>query len=69
MLGHVQRGGSPTAFDRILASRMGTAAVKALSEGESGVMIELRGRQMERAPLDKIVWRYRPLHSDLYEMA
>ena len=69
VLGHVQRGGSPTAFDRILASRMGTAAVKALSEGESGVMIALRGRQMERAPLDKIVWRYRPLDSDLYEMA
>ena len=52
MLGHVQRGGSPTAFDRILASRMGTAAVKALSEGESGVIIALRGRQIERARLD-----------------
>jgi hypothetical protein len=43
--------------------------VKALSEGESGVMIALRGRQMERAPLDKIDSRYRPLDSDLYEMA
>ncbi len=69
VLGHVQRGGSPTAFDRILASRMGTAAVKALSEGESGVMIALRGRQMERAPLDEIVGWYRPLDPDLYEMA
>src|SRR5918992_1489371 len=69
VLGHVQRGGSPSAFDRVLASRMGTAAVKALAEGESGVMTGLRGRQMERAPLDKIVWRYPPLDSDLYKMA
>jgi 6-phosphofructokinase 1 len=69
VLGHVQRGGSPTAFDRILASRMGTAAVKALSEGESGVMIGLRGSRMERVPLDEVVGRSRPLDPDLYEMA
>ena len=48
---------------------MGTAAVKALSEGESGVIIALRGRQIERARLDEIVWRYRPLDPHLYEMA
>jgi 6-phosphofructokinase 1 len=69
VLGHVQRGGSPTAFDRILASRMGTAAVKALSEGESGVMIGLRGRRMEHIRLDEVVGRSRPLDPDLYEMA
>lgn len=69
VLGHVQRGGSPTAFDRILASRMGAAAVKALSEGESGVMIGLRGRRMERIPLNEVVGRTRPLDPDIYEMA
>jgi 6-phosphofructokinase 1 len=69
VLGHVQRGGSPTAFDRILASRMGTAAVKVLSEGESGVMIGLRGRRMELIPLNEVVGRPRPLDPDLYEMA
>jgi 6-phosphofructokinase 1 len=69
VLGHVQRGGSPTAFDRILASRMGTAAVGALSESESGVMIALRGRRMERIPLKEVVGRSRPLDPDLYEMA
>jgi 6-phosphofructokinase 1 len=69
VLGHVQRGGSPTAFDRVLASRMGTAAVKALSEGQSGVMIALRGRQMERIPLNEVVGRSRPLDPDIYEMA
>jgi 6-phosphofructokinase 1 len=69
VLGHVQRGGSPTAFDRILASRMGTTAVGALSESESGVMIALRGRQMERIPLNEVVGRSRPVDPDLYEMA
>ncbi len=69
VLGHVQRGGSPTAFDRILASRMGTAAVQALYEGESGVMIRLEGRRMGRIPLNEVVGRARPLDPDTYEMA
>jgi 6-phosphofructokinase 1 len=69
VLGHIQRGGSPTAFDRILASRMGTAAVKALSEGESGMMIGLRGRQTEFIPLEEVVGKVRPLDADIYEMA
>jgi 6-phosphofructokinase 1 len=67
--GHVQRGGSPTAFDRILASRMGTAAVKALSEGASGMMIGLQGRRMELLPLSEVVGRSHPLDPDIYEMA
>lgn len=69
VLGHVQRGGNPTAFDRILASRMGAAAVKALSEGISGVMIGLRGNRMERVPLDEVVGRSRSLDQDIYEIA
>lgn len=69
VLGHVQRGGNPTAFDRILASRMGAGAVKALYEGVSGVMIGLRGNRMERAPLDEVVGRSRPLDEDIYEIA
>ena len=69
VLGHVQRGGSPTAFDRILASRMGTAAVKALSEGESGVMVGLRGRRIEYIALNEVVGQVRPLDPDIYEMA
>ena len=69
VLGHVQRGGSPSAFDRVLASRMGTAAVKALAEGESGVMIGLRGRQMKRIPLVEVIGKLRPLDPDIYEMA
>ena len=69
VLGHVQRGGSPTAFDRILASRMGTAALKALSGGESGMMIGLRGRRTERIPLKEVVGQVRSLDPDFYEMA
>jgi 6-phosphofructokinase 1 len=69
VLGHVQRGGSPTAFDRILASRMGTAALKALWEGKSGVMIGLRGRRTEYVGLNEVVGQVRPLDADLYEMA
>jgi 6-phosphofructokinase 1 len=69
VLGHVQRGGSPTAFDRILASRMGTTAVKALSEAQSGIMIGLGGRQTEYIPLERVVGQVRSLDADIYEMA
>jgi 6-phosphofructokinase 1 len=69
VLGHVQRGGSPTAFDRILASRMGTAAVKALSEAQSGIMIGLEGRRTRNIPLNEVVGQVRPLDADIYEMA
>jgi 6-phosphofructokinase 1 len=69
VLGHVQRGGRPLAFDRILASRMGTAAVETLSEGGSGVMVGLRGRRMERVPLEEVIGRPHPLDPDIYEMA
>lgn len=69
VLGYVQRGGSPRAFDRILSSRMGTAAVTALSEGASGIMIGLQGRKMARVPLDEVVGRSRPLDPEIYQMA
>ncbi len=69
VLGHVQRGGSPTAFDRILASRMGTAAVKALYERVSGMMLGLQGRRMKPLPFSEVVGKVRPLDADLYEMA
>jgi 6-phosphofructokinase 1 len=69
VLGHVQRGGSPSAFDRVLASRMGTAAVRALAGGASGVMIGLQGRQMKCIPLKGVVGKLPPLDPDIYEMA
>jgi phosphofructokinase-like protein len=51
VLGHVQRGGTPTAFDRVLATRFGLHAIDAIHEGESGVMVALRGTEIERVKL------------------
>ena len=51
VLGHVQRGGSPTAFDRVLATRFGLQAVDAVHEGDSGVMVALQGTDIVRVPL------------------
>ena len=51
VLGHVQRGGTPTAYDRILATRFGLHAIDAVHEGDSGVMVALRGTDIVRVPL------------------
>ena len=69
VVGHIQRGGIPTASDRILASRLGTAAVEALADGESGVMVGLRGPHVERVPLGDVVGKTKPLDPELYKMA
>jgi phosphofructokinase-like protein len=51
VLGHIQRGGTPTPFDRVLATRFGLAAVDAVHEGATGVMVALRGTDIVRVPL------------------
>jgi ATP-dependent phosphofructokinase / diphosphate-dependent phosphofructokinase len=51
VLGHVQRGGTPTAFDRVLATRFGLHAIDALHDGDSGTMVALRGTEIVRVPL------------------
>jgi 6-phosphofructokinase 1 len=53
VLGHVQRGGTPTAFDRVLATRFGLHAIDAVHEGASGVMVALRGTEIVRVPLQE----------------
>ncbi len=53
VLGHVQRGGPPTAFDRVLATRLGVAAVKELLAGRSGVVVGLRGGQVVAVPTEE----------------
>lgn len=55
ILGHIQRGGSPTAIDRILASRMGEAVIEALMEGQRNVMIGVKNGQMVYVPFSKAV--------------
>ncbi|MCL4514922.1 MAG: 6-phosphofructokinase [Firmicutes bacterium] len=64
VLGHLQRGGSPTAFDRILATRYGAAAVKLVAEGEFGQMVCLRTPNIEAVPLARAVKELRRVSPD-----
>src|ERR687895_855443 len=66
VLGHLQRGGSPTTYDRLLALRFGAAAVRAIAEGAFGKMVALRGSGIEQVSLEEIVGRPKnvPLDSD-----
>jgi 6-phosphofructokinase 1 len=68
-LGHVQRGGAPGAFDRILASRTGAAAVEALGTNTAGVMIGVAGGQIVRTPLAEVAGRTKPIDPSLFELA
>ncbi|MFA7323348.1 MAG: 6-phosphofructokinase, partial [Candidatus Nanopelagicales bacterium] len=53
VLGHIQRGGSPTAFDRVLATRFGLNAIQAVKEGAWGTMVALQGTDIVRVPLQE----------------
>jgi 6-phosphofructokinase 1 len=68
ILGHVQRGGRPSAFDRLLATRMGVAAVTELLAGNSGIMIALRGRKMTPVSLDEATSHQRELSPEFLEI-
>ncbi len=65
ILGHVQRGGTPTAFDRVLATRFGTAAVDAAHEGAFGQMVALHGPRVERVSIAEAVSTLKTLDKDL----
>jgi 6-phosphofructokinase 1 len=71
VLGHIQRGGSPTAFDRILATRFGDKAVHLMLNGENGVMVSLKGGTLTSVPLEKAVGKLKlvPLDSPLIASA
>ncbi|MDA8443114.1 MAG: ATP-dependent 6-phosphofructokinase [Peptococcaceae bacterium] len=67
VLGHLQRGGSPNSYDRILATRYGVAAVEAVTNGENGVMVALQGSQICTVPLAEAVsqLKFVPLNHEL----
>ncbi|MDP4268766.1 MAG: 6-phosphofructokinase [Bacteroidota bacterium] len=65
ILGHIQRGGSPTANDRILASRMGAAAIDALLEGQRNVMIGVQNDQIVYVPFSKAIKNDKPINKEL----
>jgi 6-phosphofructokinase 1 len=69
ILGHIQRGGGPTAFDRMLAARLGSAAVNAILAGESGMMVGLKDRSVELIPLEQVIGHQRAANMEYYEMA
>ena len=68
ILGHIQRGGSPTAYDRLLASRMGVKAVEALKEGTHGVMTGLKGKGVDFVSLEEVVSNKRKVSMEYYHM-
>jgi 6-phosphofructokinase 1 len=68
VLGHVQRGGSPTAYDRILATRLGAAAVQALLDGKNGMMVGMIEGHTGLTPLDEAVAFQKELDLELYEL-
>jgi 6-phosphofructokinase 1 len=59
VLGHVQRGGSPTCFDRVLSSRLGIAAVNTLKDGKKGIMIGQSGLKIVEVPFEKAIKHHR----------
>lgn len=69
ILGHIQRGGSPTAYDRLLASRMGVKAVEALVEGTHGVMTGLKGKGVDFIPLADVISNKRKVNMEYHHMA
>ncbi len=68
-LGHVQRGGIPGAFDRILATRLGNGATEALARGERGVLVGLIRSEIVTTPLADVVGKQKPLDPVLVDMA
>jgi ATP-dependent phosphofructokinase / diphosphate-dependent phosphofructokinase len=69
VLGHIQRGGTPTAFDRVLATRLGVAAINAADEGKWGVMPALRGTRIELVALSEAVADLRTVTTEDYAAA
>ena len=66
ILGHVQRGGTPTAFDRVLSTRFGIAAIDAVHDGAFGQMVAARGNDIVRVPLAEAVGELKTMDPDLY---
>lgn len=69
ILGHIQRGGSPSAFDRILASRLGAKAVQVLLEGKSQRVIGIKDNKVVDTDIDEALAMPRVFNNDLYELS
>src|SRR3954447_16945332 len=69
ILGHVLRGGTPTAYDRILATRFGIAAIDAVHDGAFGTMVALHGERIERVPIGDAVRELKTVDAEFLEVA
>lgn len=69
VLGHIQRGGSPSCFDRVLASRLGVGAVDALLEGKSNIMVGIEHKKIVHVPFDTAINIKKILDADLIRVA
>lgn len=69
VLGHIQRGGRPSCSDRVLASRLGVAAVEALRDGESGIMVGVRDQQVVKTPLERAISKQNLIDNNLVRVA
>ena len=69
VLGHIQRGGTPTAFDRVLATRFGLHAITAVHDGDWGKMVALHGTKIERVPLASATSKLKTVDPELYKEA
>ena len=69
VLGHLQRGGSPTAFDRVLATRYGIAAIDLVNENQFGQMVALQGNKIIHVPLKDVIGKRKTVNLELYDIA
>jgi ATP-dependent phosphofructokinase / diphosphate-dependent phosphofructokinase len=69
VLGHIQRGGTPTAFDRVLATRFGVHAIRAVADGAFGTMVALRGTDIVRVPLSEATTKLKLVPPERYAEA
>jgi ATP-dependent phosphofructokinase / diphosphate-dependent phosphofructokinase len=69
VLGHIQRGGTPSAYDRVLATRFGLQAIDAAHEGDFGKMVALRGTEMVRVPLEEATRELKTVPAERYAEA
>lgn len=69
VLGHMQRGGSPTCMDRVLASRLGVAAVEALKAGKKGIMLGQLHRQVSEVPFEQAIKHHKKMSTELEDLS
>lgn len=69
ILGHVQRGGEPTAADRVLGSKFGLGAIEAIDRGEFGVLVGIQDNNIVTTPFSEVIGKSKPLDEDLLKLA